>query len=84
MSYVYYVRLEYPEFPDPENPMGIYRAPDGNVFKIEVFGRDYRWRYSEELSRAFLNGDTLTIEEVSESVAKKALKNITGKDGFID
>ncbi len=84
VGYVYYVRLEFPEFPDPENPMGVFRAPAGNVFKMEVFGRDHQWHYSEALSRAFLNGDTLTIEEVSERTAKRALKNIAGDSSLID
>ena len=80
MGYVYYARLEFPEFPKPENPMGLFRAPEGNVYKIESFRRDFTWQYSEELSRAFLNGDTLTVVEISEETAKKAVRNISGKD----
>ncbi len=82
-GYVYYVRLEFPEFPDPKKPMGLYRAPGGVVFKMEVLGRDGLWHYSEELSRAFLNLDTLTVEEVGEETALKAARHLIGRDAVI-
>jgi hypothetical protein len=80
MSYDYYVRLEYPEYPDPEKPLGVYRAPEGNLLRIEAFHRDRQWHYSEDLARKFFEGDTMTVEKVSREVAKKALKHITGED----
>jgi len=84
MTYEYYVRLFKPGM-DPEQPMGVYRAPNGNVFRIEVFRRDFKWHYSEDVSRKFFNGDTIDIEQVSRETARKALQNITGKkEDFTD
>jgi hypothetical protein len=80
MEYEYYVRLEYPEFPDPEKPLGVYRAPDGNLLRMEAFHRDHKWHYSEALARKFFEGDTMTVKKVSRASAVKALKHITGVD----
>ena len=78
MKYKYYVRLSYPDFPDPEWPMAIYRMPNGEVLSAEALDRDGVWRWAEQVVRSFMFGDTMTVEEVDEEIAQRAIKNLMG------
>ena len=79
MDFTYYVRLEYPEFPEPENPAGIYRHPKNDIYGMEAFTKNLKWEKAPGTLRKFVEGDTMTYKEVSEETAKKAVKNTTKK-----
>lgn len=78
VSYVYHVRLKYPEFPDPEWPMAIYRLPKGMVTLAEALHRDGVWRWDLQVVHDFMFGDTMTVKEVDEAIANRAIANLMG------
>lgn len=79
MKYRYYCRYEYPEHPDIKNPCGIYRD-EGTIMRMQALQKDKKWRYSEYLSRAMMNGDLMTTESVTEDEVVIAIMSVFTKE----
>ena len=59
-----------------EKPAGVYRAPKDNRLYLEALQRDGKWHFSPDVVRAFMNGDTLDVEEVPQDVGKRAVEHL--------
>ena len=73
-GYSYYVRIE--EGYTPERPLGLFRAPGGDLLAIEALGHGGEWHYSGDLMVKVISRET-DIEEISRETAEVALKNLT-------
>jgi len=55
-----------------EKPSAVYRAPKDNPLYLEVLQRDGKWHLNHDVIRAFMNGDTLMVEEVTQEEGERA------------
>ena len=75
-GYSHYVRVE-PGF-TPERPLGLFRAPNGDLMEIEALRHDGEWHYSGNLMVNVMTRE-VDIEEIPRETAKIALKNLLKK-----
>jgi hypothetical protein len=73
-TFTYYAVISLPDYP-AEKPLGLFRAPNGNVTELEVLRRDGRWHYSPEQMVRMIKGDS-DAEIISPETAAKAFKYI--------
>ena len=73
-EYIYYAVV--PDGFTKEKPAGVWRAPKDNRLYLEALNRAGEWQFSLEVVKAFMTGDTLDVEEVSQEEGEKAVEHL--------